>query len=672
MQSPLRPCDGGDHTTPSSAGSGRTRHAEAVWAMSDVKSRASVLHLISTGMARLMIFGLQADLGTVPRAQAPWPLALRLSGGSYQHAAGARSVTVLDRAETAGDDESVARQGRLHGDEDKLQRRLARDLRRAAEHGDMRALAASLQAGVDVDVVDCSGFTALHIAAEKGHYDVVEELLTRGASVERREYISGWTPLHAAAYASQSRVVPVLVKHGAQVETVDYAGATAMLLACRAGCLHTIRALHSLNASIWAKQPDGSDVRSALQSNGELMTDECDAILAFLEEVASNQSETNTLRGRGPMRLSGGFAEATGAVDVASGESVPEPEGPPLPDPSHGPPPARSFLKVSEDGEIWVEKDGVVQEEKDRGDSLFPTSAAKVVESIDLGPDAVCACALCSGSDATVAGGGNLVGGVEGDSVDRQGGMHDAVIPQHLVKDFNDNLDAVCAEFRDGQAVAGARAEARADSSAEQHDGPQLPSGRCADKSSHRQGLTTRPIVSCSGPGWQFPGEWQQPRDSGLTVSAGEAEVAEGAGEVEWEDDSDPARFKCVGSVANGRIDDKILLDDLDAPVIDDTIRPRAASGMLSAARSEDTHAIARSAAVSAKTGIDDVQPEHGDWESAARASALRRGISCLSVCLSVCLCRRVRLRLPASIGECVCARVRLPALMGEYAHVHK
>ena len=99
--------------------------------------------------------------------------------------------------------------------------------------------------------------------------------------------------------------------------------------------------------------------------------------------------------------------------------------------------------------------------------------------------------------------------------------------------------------------------------------------------------------------------------------------MAAGAGDVEWEDESDPARSKCVGSEANGRIGDKALLDDLDAPVIDDTIRPRAASGMLSAARWEDTHAIARSAAVPAKTGNDDVQPVHGDWESAASASAL-------------------------------------------------
>jgi hypothetical protein len=133
-------------------------------------------------------------------------------------------------------------------EQDKDLRMLARILRRAADKGDLYALRRALQLGAQVNQVDCSGFTALHLAAEKGHEDVVNELLlqvscrqilcaavwfahahlltvrVQGASVDPREHISGWTPLHAAAYAARSNVLPILVNHGADVECRDHAG----------------------------------------------------------------------------------------------------------------------------------------------------------------------------------------------------------------------------------------------------------------------------------------------------------------------------------------------------------------------------------------------------------------------------------------------------------------
>ncbi len=64
---------------------------------------------------------------------------------------------------------------------DKDLRVLARSLRRAADQGDLYALRRALKLGAQVNQVDCSGFTALHLAAEKGHTDVVNELLQQVA-----------------------------------------------------------------------------------------------------------------------------------------------------------------------------------------------------------------------------------------------------------------------------------------------------------------------------------------------------------------------------------------------------------------------------------------------------------------------------------------------------------
>lgn len=55
--------------------------------------------------------------------------------------------------------------------------RTGRDLRRAADHGDVPALRRAMNEGAELDRLDCSGFTALHLAAEKGHVEIVEELL---------------------------------------------------------------------------------------------------------------------------------------------------------------------------------------------------------------------------------------------------------------------------------------------------------------------------------------------------------------------------------------------------------------------------------------------------------------------------------------------------------------
>ena len=64
---------------------------------------------------------------------------------------------------------------------DKDLRVLARSLRRASDQGDLYALRRVLKLGAQVNQVDCSGFTALHLAAEKGHEDVVNELLQQVA-----------------------------------------------------------------------------------------------------------------------------------------------------------------------------------------------------------------------------------------------------------------------------------------------------------------------------------------------------------------------------------------------------------------------------------------------------------------------------------------------------------
>jgi len=64
-------------------------------------------------------------------------------------------------------------------------------------------------------------------AAEKGYRDVVRQLLSWGADIERCDY--GWTPLSCAAYSRCEAVVQELLSHSADIEAKDPSGRTALM-----------------------------------------------------------------------------------------------------------------------------------------------------------------------------------------------------------------------------------------------------------------------------------------------------------------------------------------------------------------------------------------------------------------------------------------------------------
>jgi uncharacterized protein len=61
------------------------------------------------------------------------------------------------------------------------------------------------------------GWTAVHIAAEKGHVKIVELLADRGADLNLRHEISRLTPFHLAALAGHKEVVKTLAAKGADI-----------------------------------------------------------------------------------------------------------------------------------------------------------------------------------------------------------------------------------------------------------------------------------------------------------------------------------------------------------------------------------------------------------------------------------------------------------------------
>ncbi len=99
-------------------------------------------------------------------------------------------------------------------------------LRRAAEEGDIEKLKSLIEKGVDVNAKDKEGYTAIYDAAARGHKDVVELLINKGAEINIHVDIEAknsglWTPLQTAVRHNQASVVELLISKGANVNTKD-------------------------------------------------------------------------------------------------------------------------------------------------------------------------------------------------------------------------------------------------------------------------------------------------------------------------------------------------------------------------------------------------------------------------------------------------------------------
>ncbi|XP_046850055.1 poly [ADP-ribose] polymerase tankyrase-1-like isoform X2 [Xenia sp. Carnegie-2017] len=87
-----------------------------------------------------------------------------------------------------------------------------------------------MKKGGDINLVNRDGVTALHIAAEKSHLDVLEVLLKNDASVNATDNL-GQTPLHSAANAGHIQSCRMLLYAGADINARSLQGVTPAQLA---------------------------------------------------------------------------------------------------------------------------------------------------------------------------------------------------------------------------------------------------------------------------------------------------------------------------------------------------------------------------------------------------------------------------------------------------------
>lgn len=111
----------------------------------------------------------------------------------------------------------------------------------AAERGHFRVLTELLASGAAADVVTAAGVTPLHLAAERGRNDAVDVLVAFGAGQPADAF--GSTPLHRAAFAGHVDIVAMLLEGGAIEDARDANGHTPLHVAAHGGYDEVVREL---------------------------------------------------------------------------------------------------------------------------------------------------------------------------------------------------------------------------------------------------------------------------------------------------------------------------------------------------------------------------------------------------------------------------------------------
>jgi ankyrin repeat protein len=156
------------------------------------------------------------------------------------------------------------------GDDKPAAKPLPAEVAKAIRDGDLKAVRAQLDAGVDVNARDADGNTPLLLAAVYAGPECVELLLKKGAEVNAKNKF-GATPLHRAA--TNYEKAKLLIDAGADVKAKTKSGRTVLTLAARKyGNSQTVKQLLDKGADAKERNDSGANPIQVAAYGGDLDT----------------------------------------------------------------------------------------------------------------------------------------------------------------------------------------------------------------------------------------------------------------------------------------------------------------------------------------------------------------------------------------------------------------
>ena len=145
------------------------------------------------------------------------------------------------------------------------------ELLAAARKGDLAAVKAQLDKGVNVNAKNRYGATALAYACDRGNVDIVKLLIERGADVNVKDSFYGATPISWASGNGHTEVVKLLLDKGAKgvddvlIEAVGSSNTAMVKVALDTGGVSEKTLTSALSSATRHKQ---SDIIEMLQKAG--------------------------------------------------------------------------------------------------------------------------------------------------------------------------------------------------------------------------------------------------------------------------------------------------------------------------------------------------------------------------------------------------------------------
>jgi uncharacterized protein len=105
----------------------------------------------------------------------------------------------------------------------------------------------------DVNILNAKGESPLMLAILKGQQEVVDQLLKKGADVNK----TGWTPLHYAASSGQVTMIGQLLENNAYIDAESPNGTTPLMMAAMYGSTAAVKLLLDEGADPQLKNQQG-------------------------------------------------------------------------------------------------------------------------------------------------------------------------------------------------------------------------------------------------------------------------------------------------------------------------------------------------------------------------------------------------------------------------------